>query len=117
MFRAVIIGLCGALALGGTARAADVYANQSLKDGPVYGPTWTGFYVGAHGGYAWSETDFPGAPAYPAGPPRPSLEGGFAGGQIGYNKQFDRIVVGVVADVSFANLEQTVRDGNYLTGC
>ena len=37
------------------------------------------------------------------------------GGQIGINYQFQQIVIGAVAELSFANFEQTVRDGNYLT--
>ncbi len=118
MFRSSVFGLVSAVALMASANAADVYRKDEggYKDGPVYlANTWTGFYVGAHGGYIWADPDFPGAPSYPAGPPRPKLSGGFVGGQIGYNHQFDRIVLGVVADISFANLEETVRDGNYLT--
>ena len=79
------------------------------------GADWTGFYVGAHGGYTWIDTDYPGAPAHPAGPPRPDLESGIVGGQIGYNFQFDNVVVGGEADLSFSGIEETVRDGNYLT--
>ena len=46
---------------------------------------------------------------------RPALQGGFGGGQVGYNVQLDRFVVGAVADIPFANLDKTVKDGNYLT--
>jgi hypothetical protein len=36
------------------AYAADPYSSSSggLKDTPIVPPTWTGFYVGAHGGWA-----------------------------------------------------------------
>lgn len=77
--------------------------------------SWTGFTVGVHGLYLGSKVDFPGVPDYPAGPPRPSLNGAMVGGQIGYNMQMGGIVVGAVADLSLGNLTDTVRDGNYLT--
>jgi outer membrane immunogenic protein len=87
------------------------------------GADWTGFYVGAHGGFTWVDTDYPGlnpyiAPPNPCGdcgPPRPNLESGIVGGQIGYNFQFDNVVVGGEADLSFAGIDETVRDGNYIT--
>ena len=37
------------------------------------------------------------------------------GAQIGYNHQFGKLVVGVEADISFADLNDTVRDGNFIT--
>lgn len=92
-------------------------------------PIWTGLYVGGHGGYAWSDVDYPGQNPYVAppapcsnafgpgehcGPPRASLEGGLLGGQIGYNLQLGQIVVGIEADYSFGKLSESVRDGNYL---
>ncbi|ADP72398.1 porin [Rhodomicrobium vannielii ATCC 17100] len=112
----ILLGVASFVALSSSAFAADLYKG-SLKDAPVYeAPAiWTGLYVGAHGGYAWDSIDFPGTPSHAnGGAPRPDLEGGFVGGQIGYNYQFDKIVVGVVADISAANLEKTERDGNYL---
>jgi outer membrane immunogenic protein len=119
MLRHVVLGAVSSIALLSAASAADLNRGPEVaggyKDGAyVVAPTWTGLYIGAHGGYAWGSADFR-EPPYPDGPPRPKLEGGFGGGQIGYNVQLDRFVVGVVADISLANLEKTVRDGNYLT--
>jgi outer membrane immunogenic protein len=88
-FRNGIFGLTltSALALGAfSANAADMYrAPQGVggyKDGPVYvANTWTGFYAGVNGGYGWTSdsSSLPGVDFQP--------EGGFGGGQIGYNWQ------------------------------
>lgn len=83
---------------------------------------WTGFYVGAHGGFNWTSTEFPDlkpyvappAPCNGCGPPRQTLSGGIVGGQMGYNLQAGMLVFGVEADVSKANLNGSVRDGNYI---
>ena len=73
------------------AMAADLpygnpYADERVS-AAIY--DWTGFYVGAHGGYGWGSagaTDL----------------GGFVGGiQAGYTMQSDRFVMGVEGDVGF----------------
>ena len=76
---------------------------------------WTGFYVGAHGGYAGSSIDPAGT--YPAtGAPTQNVEGGVVGFQVGAQYQWHGgLVTGVEADISFAQLKETARDGNYLT--
>jgi outer membrane immunogenic protein len=76
---------------------------------------WSGLYIGAHGGWASADIDFPGAPPHPVGPPRQTLEGAVIGGHIGYNLQLQQLVLGIEADLSWGNLIGTVRDGNYLT--
>lgn len=97
-------------------------AGVSFADGDS--PSWTGITIGAHGGYLWGDTDFRGAPNYvpppnlrrlDSGPPDPDLDGGFLGLQLGYNHQIGKLVVGVEADISFADIDDTVRDGNFIT--
>lgn len=76
---------------------------------PVYAPPpapakqWSGAYVGAHGGYGWS--DFSGSYTGAAGPlsyDNLDAEGALAGGQIGYMHQFDNnVVLGVEGDFSY----------------
>ena len=104
------------LGLSTAAMAADAPVKMPLK-APVNPPyyDWTGFYVGAHGGYAtgyskWSGTE-PGAPF-------PTLSGSldffhafdgfkgtgsyFVGLQAGYNYMLpSRVVLGAEADVTF----------------
>ncbi|MGQ4273297.1 outer membrane protein [Terrihabitans sp. B22-R8] len=58
---------------------------------------WTGFYIGAHGGYGFGSTE-------------DSLfdsdtEGFIAGGQVGYNQQFGNWVAGLEADASYTDLD------------
>jgi opacity protein-like surface antigen len=62
---------------------------------------WTGLYVGGFTGAAWGKTNwnFPQA----ATSADPQIAGVIGGGTLGYNKQFDRWVVGVESDVAFTN--------------
>lgn len=116
--------LLSAVALVGlsvAATAADLPARTPapaplLPVVPVF--TWTGFYVGVHAGYAFSETDIRtsgnaantianvGALARP-----PSLSSeldGFIGGaQAGYNVQFGMFVAGLEADISYTDLSSS----------
>ncbi len=75
--------------------------------------SWTGFYGGVHAGYA-----FNGDAVYtytvagnfePANRPRPTeLDGFIGGGQLGYNWQFGRTVLGVEASLSGSDLQDTL---------
>ena len=65
------------------ALVACVFAGSAFADDA----NWSGLYLGAHGGYGWSETDYPGAPPHPAGPPRPDREAGTYDAEAGVNFQ------------------------------
>lgn len=116
--------LAAALALVSvSAEAADVYTG-GLKDAPVYVPvnTWTGFYFGANGGYGGSasnrtlstSTDYlyydgnvsPGT--FPLAIGKLAPEGGFAGGQFGYNLQRGNIVFGFEIDAQASDIKGKV---------
>lgn len=72
--------------------------------------TWTGFYLGAHGGGGWGRKDATIAPFLSGGaligPPGTNMDvsGGLAGGQIGANYQEGSWVLGVETDASWADL-------------
>ena len=108
----------GLIVLAGSAQAADLTAVMATKAPPPAAPIsyeWTGFYLGAHVGYAlggsnWSATQ--------GGSPAPSLSGSldfsnaynFSTGNgsylLGFQAGYDamtawRWLVGVAADVSF----------------
>src|SRR5437868_2892941 len=108
---AALFYLCGVkmkrLALGlllasiaGAASAADISA-----PGPAYSKApavaavnnWSGFYIGAMGGYAAEATS-----------DSSGIKGGFAGGTLGYNWQSGVFVAGIEADGAWADIRNTV---------
>lgn len=102
-----VVGLFIALGLVGTAHAADLTVEAPYQPAPVPAPafTWTGLYVGAHGGYGWG--DFTSEPTDAYGGQKP--DGFFGGGQAGYNYQFqNNLVLGIEADVSFGALKDDI---------
>src|SRR6185436_21153455 len=61
---------------------------------------WTGFYVGAQGGFA-----FEGENVWSPAPVTNDLEGFFAGGTVGANWQMNWFVVGAEADGGWAGID------------
>ncbi len=124
MLRLVVLCAASAIALASAANAADMYrapeSAGSFKDAYVPADSWTGFYLGLNGGYGWSATD--GKFAYPGLAPSCNgrctagyapfsglnPDGGFGGGQIGYNWQgavgHPSLVLGVEADILGADI-------------
>ena len=87
----------------GRPAAAPVYTKAPAVP---YTYSWTGFYIGADGGYGWGTssgtvTTVAGAPLVPYSY---SVTGPLAGGFVGGNYQIDRIVVGLEGDWQWANL-------------
>jgi outer membrane immunogenic protein len=87
-----------------SANAADVNrvpeAVGGYKDGPAYvAADWSGFYVGGNGGYAFDARSMHGGV---------EDNGGFGGGQIGYNWQgiwHPHLVLGVEADIQGSGID------------
>jgi outer membrane immunogenic protein len=101
------------------ARAADIPRAMPVKAPVVVAPaySWSGFYIGGHAGYGWSDAtarlealvDGVPMPLIPGDPPIPDSyktnpKGFIGGGQIGFNHQFGRYVAGIEADVSFSGI-------------
>ena len=104
MFRRVILAGASVIALAAAANAADLSkapSAVSYKDTPYYGVNWSGLYVGVNGGYGWDASNI-GSKLVPGLGVSP--EGGFGGGQIGYNVQQGNIVFGVEADLQAAGI-------------
>ena len=106
-----------------SAHAADMDAPKAgTTDVPEATAAWTGFYLGIDSGYGWgarsgtlntgavdfasftfSSTLCDASPA--SGWSKLTPEGGFGGGQLGYNVQRNRFVGGVEADIQGASLK------------
>ncbi len=119
-----ILGLLAATALttaGISAASAADLPVRSAPPAPIVAAvpifTWTGFYVGVNAGYGWQDSNNNASVFVPAGTfvTAPAASGvvtfgddngdGFVGGgQIGYNYQIGSFVLGVEADLQWADL-------------
>src|SRR6185295_3580928 len=88
------------LSVASAASAADMQARpyKAPPPPPMVSPAynWSGFYIGAMGGYGWGSGDSNGS-------------GGFGGGTIGYNWQFpgSQFVFGVEVDAAGASIKES----------
>lgn len=96
---ATMLGVCGLC-------TSSASAGGSLKDGyqePAF--SWTGFYVGSHGGLATGQTsgqtDIGGLFVINTDY---DMNGGLWGGHIGYNKQMGQTVLGIEGSLSAVDL-------------
>jgi outer membrane immunogenic protein len=119
---ATLIAALGMAALAGalSAQAADLPAvSRPAPLAPVaYAPpvyNWSGFYVGGHvgGGFADSSWNDP----FTGGSNNFNKGGFIGGGQIGFNTQFDRLVLGLEGDFSWTGIKNHSTDslGDALT--
>ena len=95
MIRA-LVAATGLVALAiAPALAADLATKPMYSKAPAVAPVdnWSGFYIGAMGGYGKENTSDVGA-----------LSGGFAGGTAGYNWQTGAIVLGLEADAAWSDI-------------
>jgi outer membrane immunogenic protein len=95
----IVLGALSALLLTSAANA------QAPR---VY--NWTGFYIGGHFGGAWGDSSTASSDsvfAFPNefGPVSADVSGFLAGGQLGYNYQVGRTVIGIEADISWTNAD------------
>lgn len=92
---ALVVGLLG---LSGAASAADMAVKARPMAPIVPAWSWTGFYLGIHGGYGWGDGGIGGAGSF-------DIDGGFVGGQLGYNWQMaNNWVVGIEVDSAWADI-------------
>ena len=111
--------LAGSIALGMFAAAPAIAADMSIKKPAPKEPAftvynWTGWYVGIQGGAGWShavQTD-----------PRPFTsdnyqpDGAVGGGTLGYNAQFNYVVLGLEADGSGSSVKGNTIGTNPASG-
>src|SRR5690349_3672007 len=99
-----------AMLASASANAADLAARPYTKAPPAVAAIydWSGFYIGANGGYAtsrncWNFESFAGA-TFRAGEGCHDADGGVVGGQIGYRWQAGTWVFGLEAQGDWADL-------------
>jgi len=86
-----------------SARASDLPARSNPPNTPWQAPfSWTGFYAGINGGYAWGQSSWS-DPAAGANSGNFDMSGGLLGGQLGYNWQTGPVVLGVETDMDWLN--------------
>jgi outer membrane immunogenic protein len=84
-----------------SASAADLAARPYTKAPPLASPVydWSGFYVGAHVGYAWGDEHDNLSVVMGALADQYNVSGVIGGGHVGYNWQFQQTVFGLEADL------------------
>lgn len=91
-----------------SAQAADLPA-RSNSPGFYKAPSelpfsWTGFYAGLNGGYAWGQSSWS-DPAVGADSGSFNTSGGLVGGQLGYNWQTGSVVLGIETDADWMSIK------------
>ena len=66
--------------------------------------SWTGFYAGINGGYAWGRSSWS-DPAVGADSGNFNTSGGLVGGQLGYNWQTGPVVLGIETDADWMSVK------------
>jgi outer membrane immunogenic protein len=110
----------GALVAAGSASAADLGTRPVYKAAPVVAPipvfSWTGCFVGAHGGWGWGKKDVTKASTFSSTHPRSNsgsmdTSGAIFGGQVGCDYQFaSNFVIGVQGTLAGARLTGEMSD-------
>jgi outer membrane immunogenic protein len=109
----VLVGAAVALALMTTSAGADGIDKRSYiaaPPPPVYAPPWSGAYIGIQVGGAWThDVNVHDLDSYngPFGDFNVGGDSGFLGGfQVGYNKQFNKWVLGIEGEYGHLDLKQ-----------
>jgi outer membrane immunogenic protein len=110
MKRLSLAGVGLAAAFAQTALAADMPPGRYMPPprAPAYVPffSWSGFYVGAHAGYGFGQSNWTNIPLG-ASTGNFDVSGALIGGTMGYNMQLGGVVAGVEADIAWSNIKGT----------
>lgn len=101
----LLIGICAAAFAAVPAMAADLPLKAPPAPAPVPLFSWSGFYIGANIGGAWSNstvTDVATGATF-----NTDNNGFIGGGQVGFNYQINNFVFGVEGDIDATSLSKT----------
>jgi outer membrane immunogenic protein len=117
MMRSLLAG-AGLLALSTVLASAADMRRPAPYAAPYQAPyapyfSWTGFYLGANGGYGWGDSrwNFPGGSTGDF-----DVAGAIFGVTAGYNFQMGAVVIGAEADVNWTNIHGNTTN-NCAPGC
>ncbi len=119
MYRKLLLASVGAVALAGSAFAADL---PSRAPPPVYVPpapifTWTGIYIGGQIGYAWGKSNTNLGDNFGDYTSFSTNNSGVIGGaHVGYNLQLSQFVIGLEGDVDGSSLKKTISGDPFIGG-
>ena len=107
----LLLGMIGVVALSGSAVAADLGARPYKAPVPMVAPIydWTGFYIGANGGWGRSRNCWDIVPVAGAliSDGCVDRDGGVLGGQLGYRWQAGQFVFGLEAQGDWADISSS----------
>src|SRR3954466_15665070 len=107
----LLLATIGFVALSGPAMSADMAARPYKAPPPIVAPIydWTGFYIGANGGWGESHScvDFLNAAGVAFAQGCRDRSGGLIGGQIGYRWQASQWVFGLEAQGDWADFSSS----------
>jgi outer membrane immunogenic protein len=115
-FAAAVLAMAMLGVLPGRSGAADMPIKAPSVPPPL---SWTGFYIGANGGYGWAHQNVNIAGTAPfdafVGPALDPViaanPNGFLGGlQAGYNYQFNSVLLGVESDLDWSDIQKKQTD-------
>lgn len=77
---------------------------EPVREGPY---NWQGLYLGLNTGYGWGNDNAASFSAFGGSSGAINRSGWFGGGQVGYNAQFNYLVLGLEADLQGADISDT----------
>ena len=112
-----VVATLGTTAFAGTQMYSGKEMKQVAPVAPTCDFTWTGFYLGGNAGYGWGDgnTDFdplPDPTTFANLAPttlHPDAAGFIGGGQLGYNYQWNWLVLGLETDFQGTDIEGSDR--------
>jgi len=105
MKASLLVGMCVAAFAAAPAIAADLPLKAPPPPAPVPVFSWTGFYIGANIGGAWSHTTV--TDVFTGATFNTDNSGFIGGGQVGFNYQVNNFVFGVEGDIDATSINKT----------